>query len=79
VTKRSRILLGTAAAALVIFEVAVLADKLGRLRWFWPYDDAVFGAGIFIGVVGAFLLHAGTAPILEEYRARTEREDSEYK
>jgi hypothetical protein len=79
VTKRSRILLGVAAAALVIFEVAVLADKLGRLRWFRPYDDQVFGAGIIIGVAGAFLLRAAITPILEEYQARIEREDSEYK
>jgi len=49
----SRIILGTSAAVFSTLELGILANKLGHLRWFWPYDDAVFSAGIIGGVVGA--------------------------
>jgi Zn-dependent protease len=74
-TRVSRIILGTSAAVFSTLELGILANKLGHLRWFWPYDDAVFSAGIIGGVVGAAFFYGAVAPEREEYLAKLDREE----
>jgi MFS family permease len=78
-TKRRRIVIAAVSVALAILFVVVLADHLGKLRWFWPYDGEVFAILLLLGPICAYALQRATAPILEEYQARIDREDNEYK
>ncbi|HEX3652266.1 MAG TPA: hypothetical protein VHU18_05515 [Rhizomicrobium sp.] len=48
--KNSHLFLRTAAGILLVGDLVILADKLGKMRWFWPYDDSVFAAGLVIGI-----------------------------
>jgi hypothetical protein len=74
-TRASRVILGTSAAVFSIIELGILANKLGHLRWFWPYDDAVFSVGIVTGVIGAAFFYGAATPEREEYQAKLNREE----
>jgi len=57
----------------------VLADQLGNLRWFWPYDTDVLAVAILLCIVCTYPLCTAVGPMMKEYQARIEREDSEHK
>jgi len=39
------------AVVMGLVAAVALIDDLGKYRWFWPYDRAVYGAALLIGVL----------------------------
>jgi hypothetical protein len=60
-----------------VFAGVILVDNLGQYRWFWPYDQEVYGAGLFIIVLEMAFVVPRLRPWLDKCQAVLDREDSE--
>ena len=60
-----------------LFAGIALLDKLGGYRWFWPYDQEVYGASLFVVFLEMVFVIPWLRPWFEAYQAKRDHEDSE--
>jgi len=59
------------------FAGIALLDKLGGYRWFWPYDQEIYGAALFVVFLEMILVFPLLKSWFDEHQAKHDREDSE--
>jgi hypothetical protein len=60
-----------------LFAGIALLNKLGEYRWFWPYDQEVYGASLFVVVLEMAFVIPKLRPWFEAHQAKLDSEDGE--
>jgi hypothetical protein len=68
---------GILAVIVGLFTAVVLVDKLGRYRWFAPYDQDVYSAALFMIFLEMVFVIPKLGPWIKEYQTKLDSEDGE--
>jgi hypothetical protein len=60
-----------------LFAAVAFVDKLGRYRWFSPYDQDVYSAALFLIVLEMAFVFLKLRPWFEAHQAKLDSEDNE--